>query len=104
MALNGTDLIEHPWNTSLLYFNNLFENVTGTAETLWLFIVVVLTFTVFISSERNPLYTSMFMVCSGGILSTGGFFIGAPIMATIFTIFTGIGLASMFVSLYFQRR
>ena len=104
MALNGSELIDHPWNTSLGPFNDIFEQVTGHAETLWLFIVVILTFAIFMASGKHPLYTSMFMVCAGGILAGGSIFTGAPIMAVMFTIFTAIGLASMFVSIYLQKR
>jgi hypothetical protein len=104
MALNGSELIDQPWNTTLGPFNNLFNHITGVPETLWLFIVIVLTFGVFIASEKNPLYTSMFMICSGSILAGGGLFTGVPIMAAIFTVFTGLGIASMFVSIYLQRR
>jgi len=102
--LNGTDLMNHPWNTTLMHFTNFFENTTGVGETLWLFILIILTFAVFVKSERHPLYTMLFLACGSATLSVGGIFQGAPIMTTVFTILTGIALAGMFISLYFQRR
>ena len=104
MPINGTDLINHPWNTSLEVWNNMFIQITGHGETLWIFIGVVLTFGIFMVSDKHPLYTSMFMVCYGGIIASGSMFIGLPVMAGIFTVFTGIGFAAMFVSIYLQRR
>lgn len=104
MPVNGTELIDHPWNTTLGPFMQIFEQTTGIPETLWLMILIVLTFGVFILSDHHPLYTSMFMVCSGSIMAGGGIFTGMPVLALIFTVFTGIGIASAFLSIYLQRR
>jgi len=103
MALNGTHLINEPWNTSLLHFNKLFEQTTGFPETLWLMIVMVLTFGVWTLSDHHPLYTSMFMIASGSILAVGGAFAGMGLLAVVFTVFTGIGIAATIISIYLQR-
>ena len=104
MALNGSDLINEPWNTSLQPFHQLWEEVTGHPETLWVYIFVMLTFAVFMTTERNGMATSIFMITAGSIMTTGNIFVGSGPMTIIFTIFTGIGFASMFISLYLQRR
>lgn len=103
-SLNGTEFLNNPWNYSLSPWHQIFETVTGHGEVLWLFIVVVLTFGVYIISDKHPLYTGMFMVSVGSIFASANIFLGNPIMAVLFTIFTGIGIASILISIYFQRR
>jgi hypothetical protein len=103
LTVNGSNLINDPWNTTLEPFLNMFDHVFGVPETLFLMIVTVLSFGVYQLSDHHALYTSMFMVTTGSIIAVAGAFNGLPVLASLFTVFTAIGLASGFISIYLQR-
>ena len=68
MAINGSDLLADPWNTSTSAWTDLFEQVTGNGQVFWLFILIILTFGIWTKSEGHALYTGMFMISFGTFL------------------------------------
>ena len=102
MAINGSEFIDNPFNTTFSPFTDIFANVVGNGQVFWLFPVIILTFGIFVKT-RNAAVTSLFMIASGGILGTGSLFVEAGQMAALFYIFSGIGIASLFLGLLFQR-
>lgn len=102
MPINGSDLINEPWNTTFSPFTDLFESMAGNGQ---LFFLVPLSFVIIALyvKTRDPVMVSMFMLVSGSLLATGNIFFGAINMATVFTIFAAIGLVGLFLSIFFRR-
>ena len=104
MALNGSELINNPFNTSYSPFTDLFESIlTGGGMLFWLIPLIGLTLGIYIKTE-NPVMAMMFMVGGGSLLSGGSIFTGSPAMSIVFIAFTALGLVGLFMSLLFQRR
>jgi len=102
MAVNGSNFIDQPWNTTFSPYTDIFENVVGNGQVFWLFPLIILTFGIFVKT-RNPAVTSLFMIASGGILGSGSIFLGAGQMGVVFGIFAGIGVVSLIIGMIFQR-
>jgi len=102
MALNGTDWMQQPWNTTFAPFTNIFEDVMGNGQVFFLFPLIIVTFGVQIKTQ-NSVMTTMFMIGSGALLATGSLFTGMTYLATAFTIFAAFGIAGLIMSLLFQR-
>ena len=102
MPVNGTEMLNDPWNTTFSPFTNMFQDVIGNGQVFFLFPLIILTIGIQIKTE-NSIMTSLFMIASGALLGTGGLFAGATSMAMLFTIFAAMGLVGLFLSLIFQR-
>lgn len=102
MALNGTDFVNEPWNTTFSPFTNLFENTVGNGNAFYLIPLVALTIGIYIKT-RDTKVTSVFMIASGALLGGGSIFSGVPEMGVLFIIFAAIGLVGMISSIIFQR-
>jgi len=103
MPLNGSELINDPFNTTFSPFTELFERIAGHGMLFFLFPVIVLTFAIY-SKTEDALAATMFMIGCGGILSAGSMFVGSPELTGIFIIFTAAGIVGMFAILFFGRR
>jgi len=103
VALNGSDLINDPFNTTFSPFTGFFERTTGAGMLFFLFPVIVLTLAIYMKTE-DPLMATMFMIGSGASLTAGSMFIGSSEMSIVFIIFTAMGIAGMFASLFFGRK
>lgn len=103
MALNGSELVNNPWNTTWSPWTNLFHDMVGSGALFWLVPLTVLTLGIYVKTQ-NPVMTTAFMVGSGALLAGGSIFTGSPEMSIAFTIFTAIGLTGLFASVLFQRR
>jgi hypothetical protein len=97
MAINGSDFIDHPWNTTFKAFTDLlgmgFYIVPVSFISLALYV-----------KTRNPVLVSAFMWGSGLMLTSGAIFAEYPEMALVYGIFTAIGVAGVFISLFFMRK
>lgn len=102
MAVNGSEFIDNPFNTTYSPWTDLFETMVGNGQVFWVIPLIVLTVGVYIKTE-NPIMTTAFMVASGSIFSAGSVWSGAFDLASIFVIFTALGLTGMFISLLLQR-
>jgi len=103
MAINGSDLINEPWNTTFSPFTDLFEAMIGNGMVFFLFPLSVVTIALFVKT-RNTAMTSMFMIVSGLLFATGNLFLNVPTMGIIFLIFAAIGFTGLFVSLFINER
>jgi len=103
MALNGSELVNDPWNTTWSSYTDLFENMVGVGAVFWLIPLCILTLGIYIKTN-NPVMATMFMIGSGALLSSGSIFLGSPDMQLAFIVFTAMGLVGLFASLLFQRR
>ena len=102
MAVNGSEFINDPWNTTFSPFTDLFEKVFGNGQVFFLFPLIILTMGIYYKTH-NPVFTSTFMIASGALLSSGSLFAGAANMSVVFVIFTAMGIVALFISLIFQR-
>jgi len=103
MALNGSELINNPWNVTWSPWTNLFRDMMGSGGVFWLVPLIALTFGIYIKTNGNTTMATAFMVGSGALLSGGSIFTGNTGMSLVFIIFTAIGLTGLFTSVLFQR-
>lgn len=101
-AINGTDFINNPWNTTFKCFTDLFDQTLGNGMVFFLIPLIALTIGIQIKT-RNIMITSLFMISSGALLASGSLFTNAGHMAIIFTIFAAIGFVGMIAGIIFQR-
>ena len=100
MALNGSDFINNPWNTTWSPWTDLFERFVGNGQIFWLFPLIILTFGIYIKTE-STIMVSMFMLGSGALLGFGTMAMGVPDMPIIFGLFAAIGLVPLFSRIIF---
>jgi len=101
MAINGSELIDHPWNTTFHPYLDLFQNWVGEGTIFYLVPFVFITIALFVKT-RDPALTSAWMLGSGTLLAGGGIFTGAIEMSMAFTIFAAIGIAGLFISIFYK--
>ena len=102
MPLNGSDLINNPWNTTFSPFTSLFEEMFGNGHVFYLVPLIFVTIALYVK-VRDPAVVSMFMIASGVLLAAGNIFVNALSMSIIFIIFAAIGIAGLFVSLFIEK-
>ena len=102
MAVNGSEFINDPFNTSYSPFVDLFDKLTGFGNLFWLFPLIVLTIGIYIKTE-DAAVTSLFMAISGVLLGSGGIFVGAGDVALAFYIFATLGFVGVLLSVFFNR-
>ena len=96
MAVNGTELINDPFNTIFSPFTDLL----GTG-----FFLIPLTFiciALYIKT-REPAVVSVFMLASGSLLSGGSIFSGYGSMGFAYMMFAAFGLIGLILSIYFMK-
>ena len=95
-AFNSTELLDDP----ITYLLTVFIDLLG--DGFFLIPVSVIAGASFIQ-KKDPVLTSMFMITSGALLGGGSLFTGYADMALLYTVFAGIGIGSLILSLYFGR-
>jgi len=103
MAINGTEFVNNPWNTTFSPFTDIFDYTIGNGNIFYLFPLIVLAFGIYMKT-KEPIYATMFIVGSGGILSMGSFLAGVAELGMLFTVFAAIGLTGIVVEVVMQRR
>jgi len=103
--INGTTMINDPFNTLFSPFTNFFEGILGPGlgAAFFLLPVTVLALGVYVKTN-DIVTTSMFLLLTGALLFTGSIMAGIPEMGIIFIIFTAMGIVSLFIGIIFQRR
>jgi len=97
MAINGSELLDKPWDTIFSPFTELLT------QGFFIIPVSVIACALYIKT-RNPTITSSFLIVSGIFLSTGAIFSAYPEMITVYALFTTIGIMGLIVSLFFMRK
>jgi len=97
MPINGSDLINHPWNTTFSTFTDIFGNA------FWLIPLSFITVALFVKT-RNPTAVSVFMIASGLILGSGNMFASNPEMAFVYMIFAALGMVGLILGIFFMRK
>ena len=96
MPLNGSELVNKPWDTIFSPFTNLL----GTG-----FYLIPLTFIciALYMKTRDFVVVSMFMIASGSLLGSGGIFAGYGSMAFAYLMFAALGVIGLIVGVFFMR-
>lgn len=103
MPFNGSDIVTDPVNTTFSPFTELFESLgTGMGATFWLFPLSVIAVALYVKT-RSVETVSLYMITSGALLGSGGIFWGATDMGLVFLVFASLGIASLFISLFWSR-
>ena len=97
MAFNATRLLEQP----ITYLLTVFTDLMG--DGFMIIPVSVIAGALFIQKNYDPVAPSLFMLTSCALLGSGSLFAGYGEMAIVYILFSGIGLASLFISIYFKR-
>lgn len=97
MIINGTDFINHPWNTTFGAYTDLFS------AGFYLIPISFIAIALYVKTH-NPVLVSSFIWASGLLLAGGSIFTGYPEMAFVFFIFTVMGIAGVIISLYFMNK
>ena len=97
MSVNGSELIDNPWDTIFSPFTDLF------GAGFWLIPLSFIAIALYIKT-RDPIIVSAFMIASGTILSGGSMFTTYPEMALAYLIFTGLGFVGLIAGIFFMRR
>jgi len=98
LPLNATN--ESLWNKSFSPYTDLFEHMFGNGEVFFLFPLIVLAIALYVKT-RSPVMVAMFMVASGALGGSSGLFLHLPVMATVMYIFMAMGIAGLFISLFY---
>lgn len=96
MPLNGSELLDDPFNTIFSPFTDILS--TG----FWLIPLTFITIALYVKT-RDVTTVSMFMIASGILLSAGTIFSEYPEMAFLYMIFTTFGIVGVIVSIFFHR-
>jgi len=96
-AINGTDFIDNPWNTTFKVFTDLLG--AGFYLVPLSFIAVAL-----YVKTRNPTTVSAFIWASGILMASGSIFMDYPEMAIAYSIFTAFGIVGVILSVFFMKK
>lgn len=97
MIINGSDLVNRPWNTTFSPYINLFGQG-------WLIIPVAFITAALFVKTRDSVVVSMFMILSGALLGVTTLFMGFPQASFIFGFFAALGIAVMFYNVFYGGR
>lgn len=95
-AINGTTLLDNPFETIFSPFTDLLGSV------FYLVPVSAIGLGLFVKT-RNPVMVSMYLLSTGALLSTGGLFTGAMEMVPVYIMIAAAGMAGLFISLLLKR-
>lgn len=102
MPLNGTELVENPWNVTWSPFTDLFAEFTGNGSVFFLFPISVIATALYIKTQSG-VNVSLFLIVSGVLLSSGGIFLGAYDMALLYMVVAALGFVGLFIGLFWGR-
>lgn len=92
---NATTYVNNLWNNTFRPYINRFGGM------VFLIPVTFIGLALFVKT-RDPMIVSMYLIVSGVLLSGGGIFVGAVGMIPIFIVITAIGIAGLFISIFFK--
>jgi len=100
MGVNGSELINNPWNTTMSPWTDLFSPFSGM---FYLIIVLVLAAALYVKS-RNPAGVSAFIIGAGALLSAADMFSGYSMMGGFMVVVVVMGFVGLIASLYFMKK
>ena len=97
MPVNGSELLDNPFNTIFSPFTELLGNG------FFLIPVTIIAAALYVKT-RSPVAVSAFLMGSGLLLSGGSLFSGYPEMIDVYALITVIGIVGLIASLFFMRK
>jgi hypothetical protein len=98
LAINGSDLINQPWNTTFSPYIHLFGQG-------WLLIPVSFVAAALFMKTRDPALLSMYMIVTGALLASTSILFDSFAPATFaYLMFTVIGIAVLFYNVFYGGR
>jgi hypothetical protein len=97
LTINGSDLINQPWNTTFSPYIHLFGQG-------WLLIPVSFVAAALFMKTRDPALLSMYMIVTGALLTAGGLFSSFAPATFAYLMFTVIGIAVLFYNVFYGGR
>ena len=97
MPLNGSELIDQPWDTIFSPFTDLL------GSGFYLIPIAIIGAALYVKT-RNAIMVSVFIWVSGMILVSGSIFAEWPEAAYVFLIFTAMGMIGTFIGVYMNRK
>lgn len=100
MPINGTDLINNPWNTTFKVFTDLFQPYGGA------FYLIPISFIglALYMKTRNPVVVCAYFIAVSLLMSGGGMFSGYAQVALLYTVVCALAIVGMFMSIFFMRK
>ena len=100
--INGSDLVEEPFNTTFSPFTRLFENLIGDGMVFFIIPLMFIAGALYYKT-KDPAIVSMFMIVSGGLFAGGSIFVGMIHVSVVFIIFAALGLGGLVISILLDR-
>jgi len=91
--INGSDLLNQPWNTT-------YGPYIGLLGQGWLIIPISFIGAALFLKVRDPVVLAVYMIISGGMFGAT-LFVTMPEASYVYFIFSGIGIAVLFFNLFF---
>ena len=96
MPVNGSELVNNPWNTTFSPYMDLL------GSSFWIFPLSFIAIALYIKT-RNPTLVSSYMLASGVLLASGQIFMGNPEMVLSYIIFAVLGLVGILLDVFFLK-
>lgn len=97
MAVNGSELIDDPFNT-------IFSPYTDLLGPGFFLIILIMICVALYVKTRELATVSMFMLGSGALLSAGSIFTGYGELAFVMTLFSLFGVVGLIASTFFTKQ
>jgi len=97
MAVNGTELIETPWETVLSPFTDLLGNG------FYLIPVTFIAIALYVKT-RDAVLASMWVMAAGILLASGSIFTGYIEMSILYTIIAAAGVTGIVMGILYMRK
>lgn len=96
-AINGSDLINNPWNTTFQAYTNLL------GPGVFLIVLIFICAALYMKTENAVAVTS-FLTVASLLLISGGLYANWPEMSRIFLIVAAFGFVGTFLGIFFKNR
>jgi len=102
--INGTELVDKPWETVFSPYTDLFASILGVGLGNGAFLIPIS----FIGAalfwkSKSPVTVGMYLITTGALLSGGGLFTGMTQMILVYIIVVAMGIGSLFVGIFLRR-
>ena len=94
LIINGTSLINQPWNTTFSPYINLFGQG-------WLLIPVTFIILAIFVKTRDAIVVGVLMMLSGALLSAGGLFSSFAPALPLYVVFSAVGIAVILYGVFY---